>query len=478
MENKEELTKYRLLVVDDDPVDLAQAKILLEDDGRFETDTARSGDEAIEKIKTTTVDYAVVLLDYQMDGKDGLKTAKELLELKRRFYILMHSYEMSRDVMKTSFRIGAVDFIDKGGEIDEFIGTVHAWCEKFRDNRQILETERPLTNTETLLASIDLAGKSPKMLTVFEKVVKYRGTQDSVLIKGETGTGKEAVARALHKGHDNLYVSMNCAKYSENAHLLEAELFGYEKGAFTGANTSEPGLFETLKGGTIFLDEVGELSIHAQAKLLRAFGNKKGMRLKGKQEYDIECKLVFAAKPNFEQMMKKGAVKEDFFYRLDKRKIEIPALRERLDDMECLIAHISNKYYKEHPSKEHRTFRMHTIDVLKKYTWPGNVRELENLVETLLEDVKEAEITSDHLPETFYDRTRIIQEDEELKTYSEIKKELEAEERRRILSILKKSGNRTQAAKIMGVALSTLHGILKRLGMDFPEDKEAEEVHA
>jgi len=464
--------KYKLLIVDDDPIELAQSKIILEEEGCFDVDSAEDGADAIEKVKKSSADYALVLLDYQMPGKDGLETAKELLALNRRFYILMHSKNTDREVIRSSFRLGAVDFLDKGKNVEEFVSTIRAWCEKYRNNRQILSTDRSLSNIEKLLASINLAGKSKAMHAVFEKVAKYRNTIESVLILGETGTGKEAVARALHKGPDNLFVSINCGKYSENSHLLEAELFGYEKGAFTGADKSEPGLFEKMEGGTIFVDEAHLLSDSAQGKLLRAFGNKKGMRLKGSKEYDIKCKLVFATKPNFEQMMKNGEIKEDFFYRLDKRKIEIPALRERIDDMECLIAWITKRYYEKYPSATTRTFLMRTVETLKQYRWPGNVRELENLVETLLEDVNEPEITPDHLPQKFFDKTQLRADPGAIKTYSEIKKELEEEERSRVLAILRQSENRTQAAKMMGVAMSTLHGILKRLGVNFPEAQE------
>ncbi len=464
--------KYKLLIVDDDPIELTQTKIILEDEGCFEVDSAKDGLEAIEKVKTSPTDYALVLLDYEMPGKDGLETAKDLLALNRRFYILMHSKNTERDVVRSSFRLGAVDFLDKGQNVEEFVSTVRAWCEKYRNNRQILCSERPLTNVEQLLSSINLAGKSESMHAVFNKVAKYRGTMESILILGETGTGKEAVARALHKGPDNLFVSINCGKYSENSHLLEAELFGYEKGAFTGATTSEPGLFEKMAGGTIFVDEAHLLSDSAQGKLLRAFGNKKGMRLKGSKEYDINCKLVFATKPNFEQMMKNGTIKEDFFYRLDKRKIEIPALRERIDDMECLIAWISKRYFEKYPQAHRRTFLMRTVETLKHYRWPGNVRELENLVETLLEDVQDHEITPDHLPQKFFDKAQLRADPGTIKTYSEIKKELENEERSRVLAVLRQSENRTQAAKRMGIAMSTLHGILKRLGVNFPEAQE------
>lgn len=460
--------KHRILVVDDDAISLTQTQLLLEDHG-YLVDTAGSGEEALKRFGINPEGYALVVLDHQMKGMNGPETAKALIDINPETYILMYSLDKTRDALKEALRSGAIDFLDKGGDASVFLENVKSWCRKYEDTNQTITSERTPSRDEQLLASIGMAGRSSLLIEMVKKIGKYRLSGEDILILGETGTGKEIVAKSLHTGEDTTFHVINCAKYAENTNLLEGELFGHEKGAFTGAMNTKEGLLEKATHGTIFFDEMHHLSKQAQAKLLRALGYKKGMRVGGYKEYPIKCKFVFSAKPDLRERVEKGTVLEDFFYRLERFVIEVAPLRDRPEDVEPLVSHFIKQYYKRHPEETPKKILLRTVKYFERYPWPGNVRELQNTVDQLLTNVPERIIGPKHLPPKFF------QQEEEAKkskgspgqytTYLELKKSLEAQEKEHVLRVLKRSVSQRQAAKKLGIPSSTMNSLLKRLGI-------------
>ena len=465
--------KHRILIVDDDQISLTQTRLLLEDQG-YLVDAVGSGFDAVKTVKNRPDAFALILLDHQMRGKNGPETANEILAINPDLYILMYSNDQSRDAMKQAWRAGVLDFIEKSVDVSELLATIKGWCRKYEETSHGVTTDRPLSRDEQLLASIGMAGRSQALLELVDKIAKYRRSVDDVLILGETGCGKELVASSLHTGDRNSFVEFNCARYSDGTQLLESELFGHEKGAFTGADTMKAGLLERADIATLFFDEIHHLNKQAQAKLLRALGERKGMRLGGRKEYPIKCRLILAAKPDLEKRMERGEIAEDFFYRIHHFVIQVPPLRERPEDVEPLVAHFVKLYYEQHPQEERKRILMRTVRYFEQFSWPGNVRELKHTVDALLSDVKDKDITPKHLPPRFFvTQPKPTKESSDTGpvSYEDLKKHLEEEERRHIRAVLKKSVTRLHAAKKLGIAPSTLHHVMKRLGIEFKEER-------
>lgn len=459
--------KHKILVVDDDAISLTQTQILLEDHS-YSVETAASGEEALKQFGSDPERFTLVVLDHQMKGMSGPETAKALLSLNPDTYILMYSLDKTREALKDALRSGAIDFIDKGADVALFLETVKAWCRKFEDTNQTITADRTLNRDEQLLATVGMAGRSSLLIEMIKKVGKYRQSGEDILILGETGTGKEIVARSLHTGEDSSFFVINCAKYTDNTSLLESELFGHEKGAFTGAMNTKEGLLEKVSHGTIFFDEMHHLSKQAQAKLLRALGYKKGMRVGGYKEYPIKCKFVFSAKPDLCERVEKGEVLEDFFYRLERFVIEVAPLRDRPEDVEPLVSHFIKKFYARHPQEASKKILVRTVKYFERYSWPGNVRELQNTVEQLLTDVSERIISPQHLPSKFFqeEETKVAGNNQTaFATYEELKKSLEAQEKEHITRVLRRSVSQRHAAKKLGIPTSTMNSLLKRLGI-------------
>jgi transcriptional regulator with PAS, ATPase and Fis domain len=305
-----------------------------------------------------------------------------------------------------------------------------------------------------------MIGRSRALVDVARKVITYREKKQNVLILGDTGTGKELVARALHHPDGREFFAINCAAYKGNTELLEAELFGYEKGAFTGANQDKKGVLETAHGGTVFFDEIHQLALTAQAKLLRVFQERRIRRVGGAREYPVDFRLVAAAKPGFEERCESGEFLLDLYHRLAVLTIEIPPLRERVEDIEPLINHFCAKHSESTGNK--RAFLLRTVDILQRYSWPGNVRELEHTVYRLLTDSPTEKISPEQLDAKFFDSRAGSAAP---LTLTQLRGEHERQEIEHIQRALRESKNKFQAAKRLGVSPSTLHSIMKRAGL-------------
>jgi DNA-binding NtrC family response regulator len=452
------LMSYRILLVDDDDLNLQATRFLLERHG-YTVHTAQSGAEGVEKVRKNPQEYALVIIDYQMRDMDGAETAERIRRLTSDVYILIYSGDPSRVALQKTWKAGAVEFIEKEGDFEAFLDTVRNWCLKYDHTFRTLSTSAAPTEKEKRIAAMGMVGRSDALAEIARKAMLYRESPQNVLILGETGTGKELVARAVHDESRGPFLAINCAAYQGSTDLLESELFGYEKGAFTGASSDKKGILESANGGTVFFDEIHQLSLTAQAKLLRVFQEKKIRRVGGAKEIDVSFRLVAAAKPDLAARAERGEFLADLFHRLNVLPLQLPALKDRPEDIEPLVAHFTRKV--NEANGDRKTFLMRTVRQMESYAWPGNVRELEHTVYRLLTEATDDKITPEQLDGKFFSAAVSPA------TYSlnDLKQKHEQEEKRHIESVVQASKNKFQAAQRLGVSPSTLHSIMKRFGL-------------
>ncbi|HEY7957887.1 MAG TPA: sigma-54 dependent transcriptional regulator [Polyangia bacterium] len=364
--------RSRILVVDDEPNMCRSLAILLAEDGR-EVETARSGEEALERFDPDT---QVVLCDLSMPGIGGLEVLRRLRarapEVK---VILMTAYSTVQSAVE-AMRLGAFEYLIKPFTDEEVTAAVLGALREARPSRRALELRA--REPDRLC---ELVGRSPPMQRLFRVVERAAETDATVLVTGESGTGKELVARAVHtlsKRRERAFVAVNCAALSE--HLLESELFGHERGAFTGAHKTKIGRLEQASGGTIFLDEVAEMSPALQTKLLRALAEHAFERVGGIETLRVDLRVVAATNRDLASRISEGAFREDLFYRLNVVSIELPPLRERPGDLP-LLAELFLREKAAELSVAPRRLQPEALSALLAYDFPGNVRELENLIE-------------------------------------------------------------------------------------------------
>ncbi len=444
----------RILIVDDEDLNLVSTKYVLAKWG-YEPHVARSGDEAIAKLREGSTEFAVILLDYRMPGKTGAETAKEIRTFNDECRILMYSGDDSRDAIKEALLAGVDDFIEKGVDVDFLQQKIKQWCDKFEKNsRTVGISSKTKTTAEELISSIGMVGRSRAMADVAMKVMQFREQNRPVLILGETGSGKELIAKALHVGSPDTFCAVNCAAYADKPQLLESELFGYEKGAFTGALAPKAGIFQVAK--TVFLDELPFLDASSQAKLLRALQEHKIRRVGSNHEVPVNFRLIAAAKPDLEQRVANNQFSADFFYRLNYLRIEVPALHERPEDIEPLVELFTERYCKE--SGQRKAFLVSTVRLLERYTWPGNVRELESYVYRLLVESKSKRIDPSQLDGRF----KATQENSAWVTLEELEQRHEEEKAQLVRETLRTSASTAHAAQRLRIRPTTLYSFLNR----------------
>ena len=461
--------KYKILVVDDLEVNLISTRLLLEKWG-YGVETANGGDEALSKITRADEEFAVVLLDYRMPGKDGAMVAREIRAANDEAVILMFSADDSRDALKDTWAAGAVGFLDKDCDPETLLEALENNCRKFEETSRTLKTRRPQGSNETLIASLGMAGASNEMAEVSLQTLRYRTSDDPVLILGETGTGKELIARALYTGSPDQFRVVDCTIYQGSTQLLESELFGYEKGAFTGAsNMGKVGILESARGGTIFFDEIHRLSLEAQGKLLRVLQEKKLRRVGGTEAYPVNFRIIAAGKPDLEQTVKNGLFIPDLYYRLNVLTINVPALRARRADIAPLVAYFCKKYSEKTGQK--KNFLMKTVRYLEGYSWPGNIRELENTVKKLLVDSPGNTVDPKQLDCKFFSATD--QALSNIETLAELERRQDAEKRKLLVNTLNATNwTATKAATQLGVPSSTMYDLMKNFSIKKPNNEE------
>ena len=458
----------RILVVDDhEPI--ASGLALMVDRMGHEGAAANSGAEAIEKLRERPVD--LLITDYRMEKMDGLQLLEVVVSDWPDTDVIINTAHGTIEIAVEAMKLGAVDFITKDLPREAIRLKIERVLEYrlARRERQRLDEENQYLRDEIggRYNFGEIVGQSSQIRDIMATVEKVAGTESSVLIYGESGTGKELVARALHYQSGRTsgpFVKVNCGALPHD--LLESELFGHEKGAFTGAVRQKKGKFELAKGGTIFLDEIGDIPLDSQVKLLRILQEKQFDRVGGEQTLEADIRVVAATNRTLKEMVKEGTFREDLFYRLEVIPINIPPLRERRSDIPALVELFLRKKSEEMnmPSKE---LAKEATDALSAYAWPGNVRELENVIERTLVLSDGDEIGIQDLP--IFEGESLPAHAREAVANGEIplNKMLDDLERELIEKAMNQSNRvKTRAAEILGIKTSALYYKLDKYGLE------------
>ena len=364
-----------ILVVDDEDAIVSSLSSILQDEG-YEVSVAKSGVEALKIYTTDPPDLA--LLDIWMTEMDGLETLRRIKELVPTAQVMMMSGHGSIETAVKAIKLGAYDYIEKPLSLENVTLRVKHALEQYR-----LEEENRSLRTK-VQRKFELVGQSPAMQQLRQLIDTAGPTNSRVLIGGENGTGKELVARAIHLQSaraDRPFVAVNCAAIPET--LIESELFGHEKGSFSGATSMKRGQFEQADGGTLFLDEIGDMSLSTQAKVLRALQEQQFTRVGGTKLLKVDVRVLAASNKDLMKEIEKGAFREDLYYRLNVVPIVVPPLRERREDIPLLIRHFM-KLHTEEQGLRVKEITPEAMNVFQQYEWPGNIRELRNLIERLM----------------------------------------------------------------------------------------------
>ncbi len=376
-----------ILIVDDEEPILNSLSRVLEDEG-YGVTVAKSGGEALKVMVADPPD--LLLLDIWMPEMDGLQTLKRAREQFPRLQVMMMSGHGSIETAVKAIKLGAYDYIEKPLSLENVTLRVRHALDQHR-----LEEEN-LTLRAKVERRFELVGTSPAMQRLRQLIATAGPTNGRVLVSGENGTGKELVARAIHQQsprRDKPFVAVNCAAIPEN--LIESELLGHERGAFTGATVQKRGQFEQADGGTLFLDEIGDMSLNTQAKVLRVLQEQQFTRVGGIKVIKVDVRVIAASNKNLAQEIEKGHFRDDLFYRLNVLPMEVPPLRDRREDIPLLVRHFLQTHAEEQGLKV-KEVTPEAMDVLKQYDWPGNIRELRNLIERLMIMVPGAVIEASH----------------------------------------------------------------------------------
>ncbi len=384
--------KVRILVVDDEPSMREMLRIVLRRDG-YEVLIAENGRDAIEQLRRTTVD--LLLSDIKMPDITGVEVLRAAKEINRDIVAFMMTAYASTSTAVEAMRLGAVDYFTKPFSMDELRLKIRQHLETHRLKEENVLLKKAL-NTRYEFSNI--IGRSEPMLDVFRMVETIARTTSTVLITGESGTGKDLVARAIHYNslrRERPFVALNCGGVPET--LLESELFGHMRGAFTGADANKKGLMEVAEGGTVFLDEIGEMNTTMQVKLLRVLQDRRFRRLGGTEEVQADIRVISATNQDLQKLVASGRFREDLFYRINVIQMHLPPLRDRREDIPILAEHFLSKYA-EQMKKPVLSISHDSLALLEAYAWPGNVRELENVIERAVALEQTPAILADSLP--------------------------------------------------------------------------------
>jgi DNA-binding NtrC family response regulator len=439
----------RILIVDDETIVRESLGSWFREEG-YEVDTALSAREALEKL--TANNWDIFLLDIRMPGMDGLELQRKIKDSHPDSTIIIMTAYASVETAVEAMKQGAYDYIVKPFDPDDLEHLVRNAVER----KHLVSENLQLRNKiDEMNLFHEVVGKSSAMRRVLEQVAMVSGSDTTALIRGESGTGKELIARAIHANSSRRYmpiVVVNCGALSEG--VLESELFGHEKGAFTGAHYRRKGKFEMADGGTLFLDEIGDISLKTQVDLLRVIEEKKISRVGGNAEIPVNFRLIAATNKNLEAMTAEGKFREDLYYRVNVFSIAIPPLRERRDDIPLVAEHFL-KRFAQSMNKPITRIAPETMEVLSGFDWPGNVRELQNAIERAVLVCKSKEIQPGDLP--------LQVSDERGRTPAG--KSLSDVERQHVKHVLEETGwNVYQAARLLEIDRVTLYNKIKKYG--------------
>jgi len=462
----------KILVVDDERSMREFLEIMLQQDGH-EVCCAESGVEAIELIGRDFFD--LVITDIRMKPIDGLQVLKECKKISPKTVVVIISAYASTETAVSAMKEGAYDYLPKPFKVDEMRAVIS-------DALQIKKTPGVSRKPEEgPLYFGSLIGESPAMLRIYELIERVSATPSNVLITGESGTGKELVARAIHRQsprRDRAFVAVNCGGVPES--LIESEMFGYKKGAFTGAASSRKGLVEAAQGGTLFLDEVSELSPSLQVKLLRLVQEKTVRMIGGTEDTPVDVRIIAATNRDLEMMVIEGKFREDLYHRLNVLPINVPPLRERRQDIPLLADHFLTKYRKAFGKDVHK-ISAYAMDILSSYDFPGNVRELENIIERgvaletssiiLPESLTLAKFKKRQTPELRCGAANLPAQGMDLDKYlADIERDL------LVQALQKARGVKFRAAEYLGISFRSLRYRLLKYGLGGDEEPPADDA--
>jgi DNA-binding NtrC family response regulator len=473
------MSKGSILVVDDESEIREGLEMLLASEG-YGVSSAGTGAGGLAKLEEHPFD--LLLLDVSLPDRNGIDLLREIRLRDPQLSVVLITAYGSIDMARAAFKSGAMDYITKPWSNDELLAQVAQAVESRRLRDENLQLKRALKQRFNFP---NIIGKSDKMLTLFDLVAQVAPSRSTVLISGESGTGKELIAKAIHSAStraDKAFVPVNTGSIPVD--LLESQLFGHVKGAFTSAIASKKGLFEVADQGTIFFDEIATISHETQAKLLRVIQEREFMRLGGTEQIKVDVRIVAASNIELIQLVREGRFREDLYHRLNVIHLKLPPLRDRREDVPQLLAHFLDRYCKEN-DKTMRQFTPASLKLLMDYDWPGNVRELENVVERavvlsttervdvdlLPDSIRSKEIVrgvrlqlSEFLPPMPGEAGSRTAADRPNPSLFQIMDEIE---RRIIVDMLERTGwNQTEAAERFMIPLSTLNQKIKRLGID------------
>jgi DNA-binding NtrC family response regulator len=461
----------RILIVEDQEEDGRNLRRLLEDEKDIGIDTAKDGETALEKLLER--DYSLLITDLRMPSMDGMQLIHMIQERGLSVSVIVITGHGRLDDAIGAMRHGVYDFLTKPIDVDHLRFIVRRALQERQLKDELAALRRQLQKHH---AFHGMLSKNPRMHAVFELIRNVGDTTTTVLIEGETGTGKEEVARAIHASSPRRagpLVAVNCAALPET--LLESELFGHEKGAFTGALARRPGRFELANGGTLFLDEVGDVPPTMQAKLLRVLQERRFERVGGTESIEVDVRIIAATNRPLQQLVRQQKFRKDLFYRLNVLKIDLPPLRERPEVISLLAAHFAEKFAR--PGEEPKRFAPEAMQVLINYRWPGNVRELENVVERVSVTSLDGVIAPESLPPSLLAPAPVklpfaIDLDRPLPDV--IHETVAALEQQYIRKALQKSrGNVSRCARICGLSRRSMTTKLAQYSIDKSTYKEA-----
>lgn len=447
--------KARILIVEDEDKLRRVLELQLQSAG-YETVAVRSAEEALKHVSSVDL----ILADLRLPGMSGLEMIQQIRHLDEQLPIIVMTAYSSVETAVEAMKAGAADFLPKPFSLDHLLTVIHKALEvrRLRQENLILRAE-----VARRYSFDNIIGRSPAMQEIFATIERVAPTSATVLIAGESGTGKDLIARAIHyhsPRRDYPFVKINCAAIPES--LLESELFGYEKGAFTGATTSKPGKFEQADKGTVFLDEIGEIPPAIQVKLLRVLQDKEFERLGSNRTRRVDVRVIAATNADLRAAIESGQFREDLYYRLNVVPINVPPLRQRKEDIPALVEHFIRKYSQEF-GRPVKGISNEALEILMKHHWPGNVRELENVIERALvlcsgDRIEASDIKLDPVTKPAgLDSDFFLPEGTTL----------EEHERQLILKALERAkGNKSLAARMLGITRNALRYRLSQMGLE------------
>lgn len=444
--------KPKIMIVDDEPITLQNLEYIMNKDG-YDVVCVDSGAKALKQLSNTEFD--IILTDLKMQPIDGIEVLERTKELYPDTEVILITAYATVDTAVEAMKKGAYHYISKPFKLDEARYTVKKALEKRQLKKEVSELRAKIKDQQELPLII---GKSHSIISLQETIKQIAPTDSNVLIQGETGTGKELVAKTIHylsPRAERRFMAFNCGAFTEE--LLANELFGHEKEAFTGAKGIKKGLLECASGGTVFLDEIGDMPLSMQVKLLRVLQEKRLIRVGGTDEIPIDIRVISATNRDLKKEVKQGRFRKDLYYRLNVIKLEIPPLIDRRDDIPLLVYHFLKKY-SQSQGKDIENISEQVMEILMCYEFPGNVRELENIIERAVTLCQGNTIETGHLPPDLQQLTLRVKRPESRDLLT-----LEEQEKEYIQWVLQKTGgNKTKAAEILGIDRVSLWRKLKK----------------